>query len=721
VSWGTVARRRRPESLSRAVGIGGLLGTAYGYVGTSIYFVLGAIALYALGVTPVLLVVVGLLFIVTSWSYAEASTAFPDASGVTSFARRAFDPMTGFVAAWALLLDSAVMVAITCLAVPHYLGALWPQLQAQPYDLLSGVAVLVIVITANILGLQESVRLSSLAAVLGLATLVLLLVVGLLVMIRPGEVWSQIDVGIAPTWASLLWVLPLAAASFLGLDAISSRAESALHPARDVPRTIRIVPPIIVALSAGLGLIALSVLPVEANVVPLDPATGRTLPVAVVPADHEGAYVMADDPSVTVYVPVRRKGAGYVIPAQKARGPVFEEDGVAATRLYGTLLGSDYLRDPVMGIVDGLPEGLSWLEPPLRVWVAIVVSLALILAANAITGGSGRILYSLARHRQVPALLGRVAISRMTPYMGIVLFGVAAGALLFARRDPLALFGAFGFGAMIAFTLTHLSVIALRYRERSLPRPFVVPFGIRFRGALLPLPAVLGAAACAAIWLVMVLTHPGGRIVGFVWMAVGLVLYIGYRRTAGRPLLRQPKETPLPPSAMSDVDYERILVPVNGTRLSDEMMVLACQLATEKGAIIDVVYVVEVPMNLPLDASMERERARGTKVLDIAMAVAAEFGVEAWPHLVLARRAGRAIVETAGEWSCDVVVIGAPRTQRGDTRLVGGTVDYVMRHAPGEVLLNLVPHDYPMEGTIDEIEESEGSAAADLVSGSPGE
>ncbi len=698
-----MARRRQQEALGRVVGVGGLLGTAYGDVATSIYLVLGAIALYSLGLTPLLILLVGLVFILTSWSYAEASAALPDASGVTSFARRAFNPMTGFVAAWAILLDSAVMVAIACLAVPHYLGELWPQLQAWPYDLATGAGVLVIVVALNLLGVPESVRLSSLAAVLGFATLVLLLVVGLFVMLRPGDVWSQIDLGTAPTWGNLLWVLPLALGAFVGIDTISSRAETALHPERDVPRAITIMPPIIVALCVGLALIALSVLPVESNVVPVDPATGLTEVVAVIPGDHEGVYVMADDPLVTVYVPVTRKDGGHVIPAQKPMGPVVEQAGGQVTRLYGTLLGSDYVRDPVIGIVDGLPDELAWLESPLSVWVAIVVSLALILVASAVVGGSGRVLYSLARHRQVPSVLGRLGIARMTPYVGVLLFGVAAGVLLLPR-DPLLLFGFLGFGVAIAFTLTHLSVIALRYRERALARPFVVPFAIRVGGVLLPLPAVIGAAACLAIWVIMVATHPSVRILGFGWMTAGLLLYTVYRWSAGRPLLRQPKETTLPQAALSNVDYERILVPVSGTRLTDEMMVLACQLATEKDATIDAVYVVEVPMSLPLDASMKRERERGRQVLDVAVAVAAEFGVEAWPHLVPARRAGRAIVETAEEWHCDVVVMGTPRKLRTDARLIGDTVEYVMRHAPGEVLLNLVPHDYPMESTVHEVE-----------------
>ena len=257
-----MARRRRQEALGRVVGIGGLFGTAYGDIATSIYLVLGAIGLFALGLTPLIILLVGVVFILTSWSYAEASSALPDSSGATSFARRAFDPMTGFSTAWTLLLDSGVVVALACLAVPHYLGALWPQLQVWPYDLAVGAGVLVVIVALNLLGVPESVRLSSLAAVLGFSTLILLLVVGLLVMLRPGDVWSQIQLGVAPTWGNLLWVLPLALGALLGIDTISSRAETALHPERDVPRALTVVPPLIVMLTAGLAFIALSVLPV---------------------------------------------------------------------------------------------------------------------------------------------------------------------------------------------------------------------------------------------------------------------------------------------------------------------------------------------------------------------------------------------------------------------------------------------------------------------------
>ncbi|MCX6363307.1 MAG: universal stress protein, partial [Actinobacteria bacterium] len=579
----------------------------------------------------------------------------------------------------------------------------WPQLQDWPYAFLIGIGAVALLVALNVLGLQESVRLSSLMAVLGLATLVLLLVVGFFVLLKPGVVWGQIDLGSVPTWGHLLYAVPLAAAAFTGLDAVSSRAESAVHPARDVPKAINVVLPLIVALSVALGVVALSALPVTSNTVPVDAKTGLTQPVPVVPGEEQGVFVLASDRAVRVVVPVEQRGSGHVIPAQKPTGDVFSANGGPATRLYGTLLGSTYLRDPVMGLVASLPNDLEWLKAILRPWVAIVISIALLLAANAVVGGSARIIYSLARHRQVPAVLGRVNASRMTPYVGIVLFGVAA-AILLIPRDPLLLLGLFGFGAMLAYTMTHLSVIALRYRERTLSRPFVVPFNVRFRGALLPLPAVLGAAATALIWVIMVATHPAGRIVGFAWMAAGLVVYVLHRRSARQPLLRQPQETRLPSTALSDVDYDRILVPVDGTRLSDEMMVLGCQLAADKGATIDIVQVIEVPMHLPLDAPLPEERRRGQKLLDAAMAVAREFGVDAWPHLVTARQSGRAIVDTAEDWHADVIIVGAVKKRRVDDRLFGDSVTYVLRHAPGEVLVNLVPADYEMQGSAAEIE-----------------
>ena len=711
--------RRRYQDTGGAVGFGGLFGTAYGYVGTPTYFVLGALGLYALGVTPLLILIIGLVFVATAWSYAEGSAAMPESSGATSFARRAFNPLAGFVAAWALLLDSIILVAIVCSFIPAYLSVFWPQLQDWPYDFLIGLAALLIIVTLNVLGAHESARLDSFMTFLGLATLVLLVIVGFLVAVRPGVLWSQIDFGVAPSWSMLLYAIPLAAAAFLGIDAVSSRAGKALRPGRDIPRAINVLLPLIIALAVGLAVVALSSLPVSSNVVPVDAATGLTRPVPVVPSDEAGVFVLATDSSTQVVVPVERSGPGHVIPAQEPTDRVIPSPDGPVTRLHGTLLGSAYLEDPLVGLVASLPDSLDGLKGVLRPWIAILIAASLLLAANAVLGGSARILHSLARHHQVPAALGRVHATRMTPYVGILLFGLVAGVLLIPD-DPLLLLGLFGFGAALAFTLANASIIALRYREPAISRPFVIPFNVRVRGIPLPVPAIVGAATMAVIWVLMVTTHVAGAIVGFAWLGAGLVLYIVYRRSAGYSLLTQPQEASLPAAALSDVDYDRILVPVQGTRLSDEMMVLACQLATDKNAVIDVLYVLEVPMNLPLDASLPDGRARGKHVLDTAIAVAREFGVEAWPHLVSARSPGRAIVDTAREWDSDVIIMGAVRRHRADGKLVGDAVAHVMRQARAEVLLNLVAEDYPMSGSAAHYDAEQAAAKSRGSAETPG-
>jgi len=128
-----------------------------------------------------------------------------------------------------------------------------------------------------------------------------------------------------------------------------------------------------------------------------------------------------------------------------------------------------------------------------------------------------------------------------------------------------------------------------------------------------------------------------------------------------------------------------------GSRITDEMMVLACQLATEKQSSIDALYVIEVPFNLPLDARLPQERDNAKAVLEQAAVIADQFGVTMTPIVVTARAAGRAIVDEAKERRSEVIILGATRKRRFSERALGGTIDYVLQHAPCEVLINLVP------------------------------
>ncbi len=141
-----MARRkhREGESLKKVLGVPALFSTAYGNVGSSIYYALGVVALYAMGATPIVFALTGLLFITTAWSYAEATAMVPEAGGSSSFARRAFNEFVSFGAGWALMLDYIVTIAISAFFVPHYMAVFWPALRTYPYDTIVGIAVILV-------------------------------------------------------------------------------------------------------------------------------------------------------------------------------------------------------------------------------------------------------------------------------------------------------------------------------------------------------------------------------------------------------------------------------------------------------------------------------------------------------------------------------------------------------------------------------------------------
>ena len=187
----------------------------------------------------------------------------------------------------------------------------------------------------------------------------------------------------------------------------------------------------------------------------------------------------------------------------------------------------------------------------------------------------------------------------------------------------------------------------------------------------MPLTALVGGIGTAVVWSWSWPTHVDGRIVGFTWMGLGIVMYVVYRKRKGYSLTQTVKAVPLPESVQADIDYNQLLVPIVGSRITDEMMVLACQLATEKQSSVDALYVIEVPFNLPLDARLPQERETAKALLEQAAVVADQFGVEMTPIVVTARAAGRAIVDEAKERRSEVIILGATRKRRFTERAFG--------------------------------------------------
>jgi APA family basic amino acid/polyamine antiporter len=347
--------------------------------------------------------------------------------------------------------------------------------------------------------------------------------------------------------------------------------------------------------------------------------------------------------------------------------------------------------------------------------VAIGGAAGLFAAAGSAMLGVSRVGYSLATNRQIPSAIGRLHGQWGTPYVVIGAAALIAAALVLPTNLDF-LVGIYAFGAMLAFTIAHASVVALRFRERDRERPYRVPMSISIRGADVPIPAVVGAVASALGWLALLVFHAGARYIGLAWLAGGIVLYVAYRKTQQKPLLRR---VTIPERALRyealEPEFGSILVPILGTALDDDIIQTAGRLAGEtrddlesEGAVIEAIWVFEIPLALPMDAPLpDVQVRRAREALARAKLVGEEYeGVEVATAIVRARRAGEAIVREARRRGVEAIVLAAEESSRvrGGSLFggVGGPLEnyvgdvsrYVIAKAPCRVILTAPPADW---------------------------
>jgi hypothetical protein len=166
--------RRREQRLERVLGTPALFATAYGNVGSSIYYALGVTAVFALGLTPLVFVIAGLIFAMTALTYTEGTVLYPEAGGSSSFARHAFNELVSFGAAWAQMLNYIITIAISAFFVPHYLSIFWEPLRENPWDIIVGAIIIALLVALNVVGVREAAGLNIFLAVVDFATQLLL-------------------------------------------------------------------------------------------------------------------------------------------------------------------------------------------------------------------------------------------------------------------------------------------------------------------------------------------------------------------------------------------------------------------------------------------------------------------------------------------------------------------------------------------------------------------
>jgi APA family basic amino acid/polyamine antiporter len=607
------------------LGTPALFSTAYGNVGSSIYYALGLVASYALGLTPIVFVVTGVIFYLTAATYAEATAMYPEAGGSSSFARHAFNELWSFFAAWAQMLNYTITIAISAFFVPHYLGGLfWPALQHGPGDVVFGIGVVTLLAVVNVVGVREAAGLNVVLAITDLATQLLLVIVGVVLVLSPHTLIHNVHLGIAPTWKNFLVAIPIGMIAYTGIETISNMAEEAVDETRTVPQAIKAVVIAVFAIYAALPVVALSALPVH------------------------------------------KLAGGH----------------------YATLLGTGeshggFAGDPVLGIVKHLHLGP--LQGAGEIYVGLLAATILFIAANAGIIGASRLVYSMGLHRQVPDRLSRLHPRFSTPWVGILLFGgVACVTIVPGKAEFLG--NMYAFGAMLSFTMAHLSVIRLRVKDPARERPYRGPGTVRVRGAELPVFAMFGLLGTGLAFVTVTVLHLDVAVAGVVWLAIGMALYVVYRRQQKLDLRTTTRiARPERPPDFEELEYKTALVPIFGDDVSASALISAAKLIGAEG-VVYAIYVLPVPSQLSLESGLEEEEARGRSVLESARIQARRAGIKIHTGLIRTRNPGSALVEEAERVGCDVIYWSAIHAPAGEQR-IGPTAAYLLSKRPCRVII----------------------------------
>ena len=637
-------QQRRVVTFRRTLGSPALFTIVYAGLASAIYVALGVIGKHALGLTPLVFLLGSIFFGLTAMTYVEGASLHQDRGGATVFARYAFNELWSFVAGWAILLDYVLLLAVCAFAAANYLGgAFWEPLSHGWPEFAVAAAIIAFAAVTNLRGLTAA-RYTRVAiiTVFDLALQLALIVLGLFLVFNPDTLLDSIDLGTTPTLGGFAFALTLTTVAFTGLESASGLAGEVAVGRRGLKRLVGSSTLVSIVIYVGIALVAITAMPVVGG---------------------------------------------------------------------DTSLSRNFLDDPLIGVAANIDPNTT-LSDVLVYLVGIGGAVTLIGGGQGAMLGLSRLGYLLATNRQIPSALGRLHPTRSTPYV-LIVCGALLSLVFVIPLDMEFLVAAYAFGSLLAFTIAHAAVIVLRFREPERDRPYRIPLSINVRGGSLPIPALIGAAMALFGFVTVLLLHSEASIVGGAWMLFGLALYLIYRVSEGKPVYRR---VTIPEQALrgepAEAEFGSILVPIFGRPLDDDIVQTAGRLAAEDaedaedgGAVIEALWVFEIPMSLPIDAALPEERLKQARVaLARAKAVGEEYeGVEVATATVRARRAGEAIVDEAARRGVEAIVLAAeePSRVRGGALLggvgtpnenfVGELTKYVVTKARCRVILTAPP------------------------------
>lgn len=626
------------------MGLGRIAALLFLNLAAAVFVSLGVVADEALGVTPLVFVVAGTVFLLTLLAYLEGMAAMPQAGGAAGFTRRGLGELTSFFAGWALVLDYLILVVLSASFAVHYLGSI-PGLGALlelPADTVGTTILICLVALLAARGVRAGARAAIVVSLVALVAQLLLAALGLAIAIEPDAMATPVALGTTPSWSGILFALPIAMIGFTGLDSVANLGGELDKPGRDVPRPMIWSSVVSVAVFVAMSAVALQAQPVT--------------------------------------------GSG-----SDAATKLASEDG--------------WLDRPVIGIVEALDVS-DGLDGALRLVFGMLAATVLFLTANAAIAGVGRIAFFMSHHRQAPSALAAIDRESGVPRTALALVTIFAVGLLVVTvsvsESAIVLAQVYAFGATFTSFVTCAAIIRMRFCEPELERPFRAPLNVRVGSGSVSVLAVAGCAASLAMWVLVLATHDTARVVGIGWMVAGFVAYGTYRLTHGLPLTTRVDPRSSVPLHIDAQSYRRILIAVRPepgllSGAGDaEIVGLAHKLLDQpegERAEVSVMLVHELPLVQPLDAPLGDVELRSMRRLAAIREVADRLGLRLSSTVARGRAAGRAICQEAQRREADAVLLAIRKRKRKGDEVFGRTVTYVLRHAPCDVLVLALPEE----------------------------
>jgi basic amino acid/polyamine antiporter, APA family len=627
----------------RGLGQPALFAIIYISVASAIYFSLGVVAQRALGLTPFVYLLAGVFFVLACMTYVEGASLHQDRGGATVFARYAFNELISFVAGWMILLDYTILIAVTSFSATNYLAAFYAPLGRGTQEAALCFGIILYVAIRNIRGFSKT-RVNRIAALViaDIGIQVLVIVLGLFAFFNLHAITDTIHFGSTPTWGDTVFALGVATVVFTGLESASGLSGELAVGRRGLKRLVGAAAIAVVLVYTGIGVVAVSALPVVGNATSL----GRNF---------------LDAPMIGIAESFKTNWLAETLKYVIAAAAVVTLIAAANSAMMGLSRLAYSLSTNRQ-----IPTAVGRLHPT-RATPYVVISIAAVLAA------------ALTVPQDLELMVGIFAFGALIGLTIAHLSIVVLRSKEPAARRPYQMPG------------------AVRLRGHDVPLPAAA-------GAVLSAAAWVGlvithggARWVGTGWLV-------GGVIFYIAYRTSEGKSILRRVTVPEAALRRERREAeygsiLVPLTGSPLDDD--IVQTAG-RLAAEEDFEAFE--KDKGATIEALWVFEVPMSLPIDAALpEAQLKRARAALARAKAVGEEYeGVEVATATVRARRAGQAIVDEARRRGVQAVVLAAeePSKIRGGALLggrgaldnfVGEATKYVLAKAPCQVILTAPP------------------------------